>query len=81
MSVFSQKVICKLLHQTFQSVIFNDINYLKTVFFKAKSVCLLTYEPLHEISNNVVWATSKVSDKPAHTRSLIRGFASRLNIL
>ena len=40
-----------------------------------------TYEPLHEISNNVACATSKVSDQPAHTRSLIRAFASRLSIL
>ena len=32
-------------------------------------------------SNNVVCATSKVSDQPAHTRSLIKAFASRLNIL
>ena len=39
------------------------------------------YEPRHEISNNVVCATSKASDQPAHTRSLIRAFASRLNIL
>ena len=31
--------------------------------------------------NNVVCATSKVSDQPAHTRSLIRDFASRLNFL
>ena len=38
-------------------------------------------EPQHEISNNVVCATSKASDQPAHTRSLIRAFASRLNIL
>ena len=38
-------------------------------------------EPRHEISNNVVCATSKASDQPAHTRSLIRAFASRLNIL
>ena len=38
-------------------------------------------EPRHEISNNVVCATSKGSDQPAHTRSLIRAFASRLNIL
>ena len=30
------------------------------------------YEPVHEISNNVVCATSKASDQPAHTRSLIR---------
>ena len=27
--------------------------------------------PLHEISNNVVCATSKASDQPAHIRSLI----------
>ena len=40
----------------------------------------LPNEPVHEISNNVVSATSKASDKPAHTRSLIRAFACRLNI-
>ena len=33
-------------------------------------------EPRHEISNNVVCATSKGSDQPAHMRSLIRPFAS-----
>ena len=38
-------------------------------------------EPVHEISNNVVCAISKASDQPAHTRSLIRAFASRLSIL
>ena len=38
-------------------------------------------EPRHEISNNVVCATSKGSDQPAHTRGLIRAFARRLNIL
>ena len=37
------------------------------------------FEPVHEISNNVVCATSKASDQPAHTRSLIRAFASHLN--
>ena len=31
--------------------------------------------------NNVVCATSKASDQPAHMCSLIRAFASRLNIL
>ena len=36
-------------------------------------------EPWHGISNNVVWVTSKASDQPAHTRSLIRAFASPLN--
>ena len=37
--------------------------------------------PPHEISNNVVCATSKASDYPAHMRSLIRAIASHLNIL
>ena len=41
----------------------------------------LLIEPVHEISNNVVCATSKGSDQPAHMRSLIRAFAHRLNIL
>ena len=38
------------------------------------------YKQRHEISN-MVCATSKVSDQPAHMRSLIRAFDSRLNIL
>ena len=41
----------------------------------------LLFEPVHEISNNVVCAISKGSDQPAHTRSLIRAFARCLNIL
>ena len=40
-----------------------------------------TYEPVHEIFNKLVCATSKASDQPAHMRSLIRDFASRLSIL
>ena len=39
------------------------------------------YEPHLEITNNVVYATSKASDQPAHKRSLIRAFANCLNIL
>ena len=38
-------------------------------------------EPRHEISNNVVCATSQGSDQQAHTLSLVRAFPSRLNIL
>ena len=38
-------------------------------------------EPWHEISNNMVYATSKGSDQPALTRRLIRAFASPLTIL
>ena len=40
-----------------------------------------TNEPWHEIPNNVVCVTNKASDQPAHTQSVIRAFASRLNIL
>ena len=39
------------------------------------------YEPWYVISNNVVCATSKALNQPAHTHSLIRAFASRLDIL
>ena len=41
----------------------------------------IVFEPVHEISNNVVCATSKGSDQPAHMHSLIRAFARGLNIL
>ena len=41
----------------------------------------LTYDPVHEISNNVVYATIKALDQHAHMHSLIRSFASRLSIL
>ena len=43
--------------------------------------CSIKYEPVHEISYNVVCATSKASDQPAHLRSLISAFACRLSIL
>ena len=42
---------------------------------------LITYEPRHGFSNNVVCATIKASDQPAHTRSQIRAIACCLNIL
>ena len=38
-------------------------------------------ERWHEISNNVVCATSKALGQPAHMRSQTRAFASRLNFL
>ena len=44
-------------------------------------MCSLKYEQRYEISNNVIYATSKGSDQHAHTRSLIRAVACRLNIL
>ena len=45
------------------------------------SLLAFIYEPRHEIYNNVVFATSKGSDQPAHMHSLIRAFSSNLNIL
>ena len=42
---------------------------------------VLPFEPWHEISNNLVCATSKGSDQPANTCRLIRAFSGRLNIL
>ena len=38
-------------------------------------------ESRHRISNNVLYATSKGSDQPAHMSRLVWAFASRLNIL
>ena len=58
--------------------------YLCDSFFVWYSYCDITYsiyEPWHKISNNVVCATSKASDQPAHTRSLIIAFACCLTIL
>ena len=41
----------------------------------------ILFEPVYEISYNVVCVTSKGSDQPAHTCSLIRAFACCLNFL
>ena len=51
------------------------------LIFHTSGHFIYTNEPRHEISNNVVCATSKGSDQPAHTRSLIRAFASHLTTL
>ena len=57
-----------------------DASYL---YFKIRNTIwteLYMFEPRQELPNNVVCATSKGSDQPVHTHSLIRAFASRLNI-
>ena len=54
----------------------NCINISCAVLFVLVS-CKTRYGPVHEISNNVVCATSKAS----YQRSLIRAIACRLNIL
>ena len=63
---------------------FDSVNYKPKsldIWFVASASGPLSNEPVHEITNNVVCATSKASDQPAHTRRLIRAFASRLSIL
>ena len=51
--------------------LFHTINYITKIII----------EPHHEITDTVILTTNKGSDQPAHTRSLIRAFAGRLNIL
>ena len=63
------------------TLVFIHMHTLRMRAAKALVLCAILLEPLHEISNNVVCATSKGSDQPAHTRSLIGAFTSRLNIL
>ena len=45
-----------------------------------KGPSMQTNQLRHEISNNAICATSKGSNQPAHTRSLIRALASRLKL-
>ena len=66
----------------------NNFNHLQIIVnINSKTIVLHTIkkimynEPQHGVSNNVVCVTSKGSDQPAHTRSLIRAFAGRLNTL
>ena len=62
---------------------------LKIFFLDMAHLCLITfisngklriYELRNTIFNNVVFATSKGSEQPEHTRILIRAFAGRLNV-
>ena len=71
---------CLEQHLKTHSFLTNEINLLNCNK-SYMSVSFLLNEPVGKISNNVVCATSKASDQPAHTRSLIRAFASRLSIL
>ena len=72
-----QTVRGSVLQQRVQQTCQLMLLYVSLLQYKLNEI---TYEPRHEISNNVVRATSKGSDQPAHMRSLIRAFASRLNI-
>ena len=68
------------LHSAFSRITCTLIWYQASSTYICED-CKVIIEPLHEIFNNVVSATSKASDQPVHTRSLIRAFASRLNII
>ena len=73
----------KVFHNSMGNLYFVE-HFQGKVLLNSEIVLLISsiiIEPVHEISNNVVCATSKASDQPAHTDSLIRVFASRLSIL
>ena len=64
----------------------HNINQLLVNFLKQHALIQIKFnqflnEPRYEISNNVLCATSKASNQPSHTRSLISAFVSGLNIL
>ena len=74
------------IFQLFQEGLASTLNFIYIEYFYKEfkvnwQLFTRIIEPVYEISNNVVCATSKASDQPAHTRSLIRAFASRLSIL
>ena len=69
------------LKEFFEKVEFEKIKTTKKHVQNPRMQGVIIYEPVHEIFNNVVCAISKASDQPAHMRSLIRAFASRLSIL
>ena len=51
----------------------------RNLIYKPTYECSIRHE--HEISNNVVCATSKASDQPAHTHSLIIAFPMSVKLL
>ena len=67
----------KTVHGDFQDKEMIDEDYASD----EGNYCESKFEPQHEICNNVVCMTSKASNQHARTRSLIRAFASLLNIL
>ena len=58
-----------------------ELQYQSNLPYLTEARWDIPFGPVHEIANSEVCATSKASDQPAHTRSLIRAFASRLSIL
>ena len=77
MGTLLHSFLCIVLHVHGHGFIV--VTFSSFIFMAVESE--IKYEPRHEISNIVECATSKGSDQPAHTRSLIRAFASRFNII
>ena len=69
------------MHGSFHIFERTDQKYRPRVPFYHAVAPIYPFQPRHEISNNVVCATSKALGEPAHMLSLIRAFASRLIIL
>ena len=84
LTVYYRRYYCKFLTLSNQTSCYK-IKCIKMTFDLSAKVAFVglqnPFEPRHQISNNVVCATSKASDQPAHTGCLIRAFASCLNIL
>ena len=77
-------ILLQLTFHVLQKEFVKSLSILSTIpdYTRCFTISFLkTNEPLHVISNNMVCATSKGSDQPAHARSLIRAFAGRLNTL
>ena len=79
-------MIYSSISQSVLLILFQAIVELKgskelNMVIRKGTVSILMNALKSEISNNVVCATSKASDQPAHTRSLIRAFAGHLIIL
>ena len=73
-------VAAELLHTCLSSAFKAMLCSIALIHWRITTSIAGRNAPRHEISNNVVCATSNASDQPAHTRSLIRAFAIRLNI-
>ena len=71
---YQQMSYCYLLHS-------QPAKAQMSLAFRQAKFENIVIEPVQNISNNVVCATSKSSDQPAHTCSLIRAYARRLNSL
>ena len=78
-------------HFIFQNIVTRFVASSTTTHFSTKECVAFTVAcPWHAMCfyvhsqmrrNNVVYATSKISDQPAHMRGLISTFACRMNIL